>query len=116
MSEGIGPHAFVSYLKEKKSLWIIAVILALGIVMMMLGSTDNKGTADDTELRVKELCEKIEGVNDVHVMVVYKKDDVGGIAVVCEGGGNAAIRLKLTELLTSLFGIPSGAVSVVGGK
>ncbi len=41
---------------------------------------------------------------------------VRGVAVVCTGGGNPDIQLKLTELLCALFGIPSSAVSVVEGK
>lgn len=41
---------------------------------------------------------------------------VRGIAVVCTGGGNPDIQLKLTELLSALFGIPSSAVSIAEGK
>ncbi len=41
---------------------------------------------------------------------------VRGVAVVCTGGGNPDVQLKLTELLCALFGIPSSAVSVVEGK
>lgn len=41
---------------------------------------------------------------------------VRGVAVVCGGGGNPDIQLKLTELLSALFGIPSSAVSVAEGK
>ena len=41
---------------------------------------------------------------------------VRGIAVVCRGGDDAEVALKLTRLLSSLFGIPSSSVSVTGAK
>ncbi len=41
---------------------------------------------------------------------------VRGVAVVCRGGGNPDIQLKLTELLSALFDIPSSSVSVAEGK
>ncbi len=114
---GIGIGTFIGYLREKKSLWLIVAVLAFGIILMLFGGDSNRNMSDSTEIHVKELCEQIDGVYDVHVMIVYKNDkDVGGIAVVCDGGDTAAIKLKLTELLSSLFTIPSSAVSVVGGK
>jgi hypothetical protein len=119
MSDGeIGVGTFISYLREKKSLWLIVAVLALGVSMMLFGRTEvSHGAAGDTELRVKELCEQIDGVYDVHVMIVSQdENNVGGIAVVCDGGDNAAIKLKLTEVLSTLFKIPASSVSVVGGK
>ncbi len=115
---GIGASSLISYLREKKSLWLILTVLILGVGLMLSGRSGvTNAVQSDTEVRVKELCEKIDGVYDVHVMIVYENEtDVRGIAVVCDGGDNAAIKLKLTEILSSLFKIPSGAVSVVGGK
>lgn len=118
MSDGeVGVGTFVGFLREKKSMWIIAVVLALGIGLMLFGreSTSYVGS-HDTELRVKELCERIDGVFDVHVMIRLENDTVKGIAVVCDGGDRAEVKLKLTEILCSLFSIPSGSVSVIGGK
>ena len=119
MSDGeIGAGSFISYLREKKRLWLIVAVLAIGILLVLFGGTDiGHSESDDTETRVKELCERIDGVYDVHVMIVsHDETHVEGIAVVCDGGDNAAIKLKLTELLCSLFKIPASAVSVVGGK
>ena len=119
MSDGeIGLGTFISYLREKKSLWLIVAVLVLGVSLMLFGRTDiSHSVLGDTELRVKELCERIDGVYDVHVMIVSRDEtNVEGIAVVCDGGDNAAIKLKLTEVLSTLFKIPASAVSVVGGK
>lgn len=119
MSDGeIGAGTFIAYLREKKSLWLIAAVLIFGVGLMMFGRGETSHVkADDTELKVKALCEQIDGVYDVHVMIVFEDEtNVRGIAVVCDGGDNSAIKLKLTEVLSSLFKIPSGAISVVGGK
>ena len=37
---------------------------------------------------------------------------VRGVAVVCKNGGNADIQLKVTNLLTSLLGVPSNRIYV----
>lgn len=117
MDEGLGLSGMVRYLKEKKSLLVILAVLAIGIMLMLFGSgTDGIGTGD-TEKRVAELCERIEGVSDVSVMIVNDAGgSVRGVAVVCEGGDEADVRLTLTELICALFAIPSSSVSVVGGK
>ena len=41
---------------------------------------------------------------------------VRGVAVVCEGGDDAAVRLSLTQLICSLFSIGADKVRVVCGK
>ena len=41
---------------------------------------------------------------------------VRGVAVVCEGGDNAAVKLALTQLICSLFDIGADKVRVVCGK
>lgn len=38
--------------------------------------------------------------------------DVQGVAVVCSGGGNNAVREKIIETVSSLFGIPTNRISV----
>lgn len=41
---------------------------------------------------------------------------IRGVGVVCKGGSNPAIQLKIIELCCSVFGISSNCVSVVEGK
>ncbi len=45
-----------------------------------------------------------------------KLSRIRGIAVVCTGGGDAFVRLTLTELLCSLFDISSGSVYIACSK
>lgn len=119
MSDGeVSVGTFIGFLREKKSIWLIAALLVLGVALMMFG---REGTAhvdeDDTEARVRELCERIDGVYNVHVMIRFEDENaVRGIAVVCDGGETSEVKLKLTEVLCSLFNIPSGSVCIIGGK
>ncbi len=152
-------------ISEKKSLWIIAAVLILGICLMIFGDTggssEKRGDdgeslgGDELEYRVKELCERVEGVSDVSVMITFetageqiyaqntKNTGMGnggearveyvtvsgdvvpigtvmprvrGIAVVCRGGDDVSVKLKLTEMLCTLFSVDSNAVSIMGGK
>lgn len=41
---------------------------------------------------------------------------VRGVAIVCRGGENPTVQLKLTEMISALFGIPASAVSVAAGR
>lgn len=118
MGETLGVKGLAIYLKEKKSLWLIIFLLALGIGLMLFGGTGGGGESEASlEARIEKLCERVEGASDISVMVrVDGLGEVRGIAVVCRGGEAAGVRLTITEMLTALFGIPSSAVSVVGGK
>ncbi len=50
------------------------------------------------------------------VLTEEKLSRVRGIAVVCSGGNDAAVKLTLTEMLCALFDIPASAVSIAYGK
>ena len=118
MSETLGVRGLITYLKERKSLWLIIALLALGIGLMLFGGTGGSTQSEASlETRIEALCERVEGASDISVMVrLDSLGEVRGIAVVCRGGESASVRLTITEMLTALFGIPSSAVSVVGGN
>lgn len=48
------------------------------------------------------------------VPTMEKLPSVRGIAVVCDGGDEPSVKLKLTEMLCALFSIPSSAVCILG--
>lgn len=115
MNDTIG---IIGYLRGKKSVVIIAVMLLFGVCLMLFGGGElSKEKSASIEERVEALCERTLGASDISVMVMTGVDgEVCGVAVVCRGGEDASVRLTLTEMLTALFGIPSSRVSVVGGK
>lgn len=118
MNDTLGMSGLALYLKEKKSLWLILILLVVGVCLMLFGGTGGGKTSDASlEARIEKLCERVEGASDISVMVrTDSSGEVRGVAVVCRGGEEASVRLTVTEMLTALFGIPSSAVSVVGGK
>ena len=161
MSEGRA-EAFFGFIKDKKSIWLALVALVLGVILMLFGGSSKDSSAprssvDTAELesRVRDLCERVNGVGNAAVMItmdtageqVYAKNTrvvgkgenseniyeyvtasgglvpteeklsrVRGIAVVCSGGNDVAVRLALTEMLCALFDIPASSVSIAYGK
>lgn len=117
MNDGVGVSAMIKYLKEKKGLSLILFVLIIGVLLMVFGSGNGGVRAGNTEKRVAELCERIDGVSDVSVMIISDTGGyVRGVAVVCSGGDDARIKLTLTEMICALFTVPSSSVSIVGGK
>ena len=53
-----------------------------------------------------------EGEEAVLISEIYPK--VRGVAVVCTGGNNAAVKKKVTELISSALGISSSKIAVSG--
>jgi stage III sporulation protein AG len=90
------------------------------------------------EERIETLCEELSGVREAHVLltlesgVEYVYADGGawdresplllqeispqirGVAVICTGGDDSAVRLTITELLSAALGIPSSRIRVAG--
>ena len=90
------------------------------------------------EERIEALCEELSGVREAHVLltlesgVEYVYADGGawdresplllqeispqirGVAVICTGGDDSAVRLTITELLSAALGIPSSRIRVAG--
>lgn len=99
---------------------IAALLAALGLLLALLGSgsgeTNSASVSDDE--RVAELCSRIEGVGECYAYLHVSEGDYGseggiaGITVVCEGGDSAAVRERLSSMLSSLFGIGSNRIRV----
>lgn len=118
--ERIPLKKLIGYFSEKKSLGFIAAALILGILLMLFGRGGDAvvfSSSSETavETRIRAICERISGVSEVTVMVTLDKEgDVSGVAIVCSGGDEAGVRLKLTRMICSLFGIGSDSVSIIG--
>ena len=55
------------------------------------------------------------GASESVVYVSEKPPRIGGIGIVCRGGGNAAVKRELTELITAAFGIASNRIYITEG-
>ena len=45
-------------------------------------------------------------------MVTYKNGEVYAVAVICRGADNPKVRERLTELITSMYGIGANRISI----
>lgn len=118
--ERFSPGKLLCYLRGKKSLWFIIAAFVLGLALLIFGGRDGRISVTSgctaLEARLQSFCEQVGGVSGASVLVNLDSDgNVRGIAVVCSGGDDPVVQLKLTRLLCSLFGITSDAVSVIGG-
>ncbi len=52
------------------------------------------------------------GTSPVPVMEIYPK--IRGIAVVCNGGNDPSVQIKVTELLSAALGLPSSKIRICG--
>lgn len=104
---------------------------------------DVKSYTENLEKRIADLCVRVDGVREAHVLLtldggserryetgggtwlsssttqgealvqeVYPR--IRGVAVVCTGGNDSEIRLKITELISAALGISTSRVYVVG--
>ena len=90
-----------------------------------LGKSDTDKEETTVERKIEELCNSFYGVSDSKVVITYdtaeavsmfesKKEQgrIMGIAVLCKGGNNPDIQLKLQEMLKSLFQISSTQITI----
>ena len=111
---------FWKYIKEKKNLPVIAIALALGLILIVMGSTD--GDADTPEVGIEEqlaeACSGIDGVGECVVLVYYapkgarEESEIESVIVICDGAESADVRLRLTKMLSSFFGIGANRIRV----
>lgn len=112
---------FFSYLlKDGRSRWLL-VLLALGMLLLIAGFfLDGKGAGAQAPSPTKEeelarLLSSVEGVGECVVTVVYSptnREEVIGVAVICEGGESAQTRERVITMLSTLFCIGTHRITV----
>ena len=117
----ISDNAFLKHLKNKKEAVWLLILLALAVALIIFGSVgaSDEGVDDSYESRVADICNSIEGVGKCRVLIYYgepatrySEKKVEGIVVVCEGAGSVDVRRRLTDALSSFFGIGSNRVII----
>ncbi|MBR5088327.1 MAG: hypothetical protein IK093_02760 [Ruminiclostridium sp.] len=127
--------------KAVKLLLIVGAALILfaalgGLLRRDTGKSQNTSEHDfssyeqDLENRLCEILSAIDGVGDAKVMVTLDTSErteygksadmqvevtapkVRGVIVVCDGGGSVAVRERVVNAVTGVFGISSLRISV----
>lgn len=113
----------VGLLKKNKRLLGIAVVLILGVVLIILGTSGlgkdggEGAVAESEEERLSKLCSEIDGVGECRVMITANsKGEVLSAVIVCRGASDIEVRRALVETVTSLYGIGSNRVSITKMK
>ena len=113
---------FLKYIKEKKDTTKIVIVFALGLILLFLGGRNEQATVESnvsTEERIAAACSGVDGVGECAVYIYYSQngksgssDEVESVIVVCEGADSVDVRLRLTEMLSSFFGIGANRVRI----
>ena len=113
---------FLKRFGEKKEFLAVLILLALGLILLFLGGSEKQTAEVSTEgleERIAAACSRVEGVGECAVYIHYSTDNSRGgkekvesVIVVCEGAEAVSVRLRLTEMLSSFFGIGANRVRI----
>jgi hypothetical protein len=111
---------FLRYLTDNKAAWIAAIVLALGLVLVFMGSRDDASIKTKTgkEEELAEICSEISGVGECGLILHYapvgaeNEGRIESVIVICDGADSAEVRLRLTEMLSSFFGIGTNRIKI----
>ena len=112
--------------------WFVPIIIFLLLIIALSSLTNKKNDNNEIytiEEQLEQICMAISGAERATVMITYDaieastiwRDGSGnqkitGVAVICEGGNDPNIKLKIHEVIKALFGLPSTRITVSGEK
>ena len=106
-------------MRGKRLVLFVGVFLLAVFLIFYDGKETEKNESTDEE-RLVTLISSVEGVGECRVTVVYKESqtqndtrEVFAVAVVCEGGDSVNVRARITELITTIYGIGANRISVL---
>ena len=118
-------NKFFKYL-PKKNQWIIILLIGILLVIIAiptktetdsgqnLGYEMTEAGGTEVEMRLENMLSKMQGVGKVHVMITFREEEqVQGILVIAEGGGNAVVVRNITEVVQALFDVDSHKIKVI---
>ncbi|MBQ7138764.1 MAG: hypothetical protein IJO39_07210 [Clostridia bacterium] len=94
----------------KKDGWIIAALLFCVALCLMLGTSTDDSSSEES--RISRVLSAIEGAGTVEVAVYYEDAVPCGAVVVADGAGDVAVHLRLLSAVTTLLGINQNRVSI----
>lgn len=106
----------LSKLSGFKSIGVASIILLIGIFFCLIEPHADVYNAPDVdyEKEIVRLCTETVGQKP-YVSVDYEKSgEISGVAVIVDSGDNATVRLKLTEMISTLYALPYSRIYVTG--
>lgn len=105
----------LAYLGRMKNIGLIVAAVILGIFLCTIDSDfslNKSNSISSTERDIAELCREVIG-SEPYVSV--NTDSIGsitGIAIVIDGKENDSVKLRITEMLATLYSISSSRIYV----
>lgn len=114
-------NKLLGFIKKRGDVTKFFILLLFGIILIFIGfSRDVEVEADDgIEVSLARACSTVEGVGECTVLVNYttagaytEEKRIESVLVICEGADSVDVRLRLTEMLSSFFGIGANRIRV----
>lgn len=114
-----------------KKWFVPAVLVLMGFILfsslLEKPSAAGSSATDAEEAKLASLCDRLLGTNSTSVMFSYSEGAVDaffggeksrravlGVAVLCEGGDEAEVQLKIYRLIKSLYAVSGSQISICG--
>lgn len=109
-------RGFFDCFKENKRAVLIIMLLVPLLLMLAIvpQRAETEYESPTEEGRLSEIVSKVSGVGRCEVMINY--DDGGevfGVIILCEGAESVTVRERLSDLLSSLYGIGQNRISIL---
>ena len=116
-------NRFLKLIKKNAAVVKIGVFLFLGLTLILFGTVgggEKRGGAEELseEESLERICSSVVGVGECRVIIGYtptsclSEKRVESVCVVCRGASSVKVRERLTELLSSLYGIGSNRIYI----
>ena len=116
-------NRFLKLIKKNAAVVKIGVFLFLGLTLILFGAVgggEKRGEVEELseEESLERICASVVGVGECRVIIGYtptsrsSEKRVESVCVVCRGASSVKVRERLTELLSSLYGIGSNRIYI----
>ena len=93
----------------------VSVYFTSGFETVYAYNEESKDTSNGTNTEKKYVTVG-SGSNESMVCIVEKMPVIGGIAIVCKGGGDSQTAKELISLISSAYGISKNKIYIAEGK
>ena len=105
---------FWTWIRSDKRVILLFAVAAVGVLLLVLPPLISGSGGTDAATDIEALCGSVDGVGECRVLLSLGEDgeSVVAVAVICEGGDRVDVRRRLTELLSSFYGIGYNRICV----
>jgi hypothetical protein len=105
-----------SKIKDVFIISILAIILMFAVWQVFYKETGNDANVasigNESEKRVAQILNKIDGVGDVEVLISETEGGAVGAVVVCEGANNIRVVMDIQEAVSVSLGVKKENIKV----